>query len=68
MFKKPSTSSAPFSAAPGFRRMKMNTLLEEKVVAVAAAAAAAAAAAVVVVVMRGGKLEFKCFEAQTFST
>ena len=25
MFKKPSTSSAPFSAAPGFRRMKMDT-------------------------------------------
>ena len=25
MFKKTSTSSAPFSAAPGFRRMKMNT-------------------------------------------
>ena len=23
MFKKPSTSSAPFSAAPGFRRLKM---------------------------------------------
>ena len=44
--QKPSTSSAPFSAAPGIRRMKMVVM----VVAVVVAAAAAA----VVVVVRGG--------------
>jgi len=67
MFKKPSTSPAPFSAAPGFRRMKMNTLLEEKVVIVVVVAAAAAVV-VVVVVVRGGKLAFGCFGAHTSST
>ena len=71
VFKKPSTSSALFSAAPGFRRMKMNTFnnnWRRGGGGGGGGGGCGGGGGVVVVVVHGGKLAFGCFGANTFST